>query len=166
AVVFREFGPPGVMRIEEVPTPVPGPGEVLIEVHAVSVNRTLDLILRSGKYAKKITLPHVLGADPSGIIVGLGPDVAGRKLGDRVATTGRITQGSATELPQMLGVHVWCGYAQYVKVPASVTHLIPEDVDFAIATCVTRHAPTAFHLLRDRAKLVADEWVLVMGAAG
>ena len=78
AVVFREFGPPGVMRIEEVPTPVAGAGEVVIEVHAVSVNRTLDLILRSGKYAKKITLPHVLGADPSGIIVGLGPDVAGR----------------------------------------------------------------------------------------
>jgi NADPH:quinone reductase-like Zn-dependent oxidoreductase len=166
AVVIREFGPPNVMRIEEVPTPVPGAGEVLIEVHAVSVNRTLDLILRSGKYAKKVALPHVLGADPSGVIVEVGPGVTTRKAGDRVATTGRVTQGSANEPPQMLGVHVWGGYAQYVKVPAAITHLIPDAVDFATATCVTRHAPTAFHLLRDRAKLLADEWVLVMGAAG
>jgi NADPH:quinone reductase-like Zn-dependent oxidoreductase len=66
----------------------------------------------------------------------------------------------------MLGVHVWGGYAQYVKVPAGVTHLIPDGVDFPAATCITRHAPTAFHLLRDRAKLQPGEWVLVMGAAG
>jgi NADPH:quinone reductase-like Zn-dependent oxidoreductase len=103
---------------------------------------------------------------PRSVIVAVGPDVTGRKAGDRVATTGRITQGSATEPPQMLGVHAWGGYAQYVKVPAAITHLIPDGVDFATATCVTRHAPTAFHLLRDRAKLTKDEWVLVMGAAG
>jgi NADPH:quinone reductase-like Zn-dependent oxidoreductase len=145
---------------------VPGPGEVLIEVHAVSVNRTLDLILRAGKYAKKVTLPHVLGADPSGVIVAIGPGVDGRKAGDRVATTGRVSAGSASEPPRMLGVHVWGGYAEYVKVPAAATHLVPEGVDFPTATCVTRHAPTAFHLLRDRAKLQQGEWVLVMGASG
>jgi NADPH:quinone reductase-like Zn-dependent oxidoreductase len=166
AVVIREFGPPNVMRIEEVPKPTPGPGEVLIEVHAVSVNRTLDLILRSGTYAKKVTLPHVLGADPSGVIVEVGPGVTERKIGDRVATTGRLTQGNASEPPQMLGVHIWGGYAQYVKVPVAATHLIPDGVDFTVATCVTRHAPTAFHLLRDRAKLQQGEWALVMGAAG
>jgi NADPH:quinone reductase-like Zn-dependent oxidoreductase len=163
AVVIREFGPPSVMRLEEVPTPVPGPGEVLIEVHAVSVNRTLDLILRSGKYAKKITLPHVLGADPSGVIVAVGADVSGRKVGDRVAT-GRATGNAATA--QMLGVQVWGGYAEYVKVPVSMTHLIPDGVDFPTATCVARHAPAAFHLLRDRAKIQKGEWVLVMGAVG
>jgi NADPH:quinone reductase-like Zn-dependent oxidoreductase len=166
AVVIREFGPPSVMRIEEVPTPVPGAGEVLIEVHAVSVNRTLDLILRAGKYAKKVTLPHVLGADPSGVIVAIGSEVTTRKVGDRVATTGRVSAGSAAEPPKMLGVHVWGGYAQYVKVPVSATHLIPDGVDFPTATCITRHAPTAFHLLRDRAKLQKGEWVLIMGAAG
>ena len=61
AVVIREFGPPEVLRLEEVPTPVPGPGEVLIRVKAVSVNRTLDLVVRSGKYAMPVRLPHVLG---------------------------------------------------------------------------------------------------------
>ncbi len=166
AIVIREFGPPSVMRMEEVPTPVPGPGEVLVEVHAVSVNRTLDLIVRAGKYAKKVTLPHVLGADPSGLIVALGPGVTARELGDRVATTGRLSGAGAAVPPLMLGVHVWGGYAQYVKLPVAATYLIPEGVDFAAATCVTRHAPTAFHLLRDRAKLQNGEWVLVMGAAG
>jgi NADPH:quinone reductase-like Zn-dependent oxidoreductase len=165
AIVIREFGPPGVMRLEEVPTPVPGPGEVLIEVHAVSVNRTLDLILRAGKYAKKVTLPHVLGADPSGVIVAIGANVSGRKIGDRVATgRGPAAKGSAPA--HMLGVNVWGGYAQYVKVPVGMIHIIPDGVDFPTATCIARHAPTAFHLLRDRAKVQKGEWVLVMGAAG
>ncbi|MEA2992524.1 MAG: NADPH:quinone reductase [Alphaproteobacteria bacterium] len=165
AIVIREFGPPSVMRLEEVPTPVPGPGEVLIEVHAVSVNRTLDLILRAGKYAKKVTLPHVLGADPSGVIVAIGADVSGRKVGDRVAT-GRDPAASGSAPAHMLGVNAWGGYAQYLKVPVAMTHLIPDGVDFPTATCVARHAPAAFHLLRDRAKVQKGEWVLVMGAAG
>jgi NADPH:quinone reductase len=167
AMVLREFGPPNVMRLEEVPTPEPGPGEVLIEVHAVSVNRTLDLIVRAGKYAHAhtLTLPHVLGVDPSGIIVKVGAGVTDRKVGDRVATTVQVGRTPAG-LPILLGVHVWGGYAQYCKVPAAITHLIPEGVDYTTATVVTRHAPMAFHLLRDRIKVKEGEWVLVMGAAG
>ena len=61
AIVMREFGPPEVMRLEDVPTPIPGPGEVLVRVHAVSVNRTLDLAVRAGVYPAAVTLPHVLG---------------------------------------------------------------------------------------------------------
>ena len=53
AVVFHEFGGPQVLRLEEVATPVPGPGEVLIDVRAVSVNRTLDLAVRAGRYAHR-----------------------------------------------------------------------------------------------------------------
>jgi NADPH:quinone reductase len=166
AIVIREFGPPGVMRLEEVPTPQPGPGEVLIEVHAVSVNRTLDLVVRAGKYAKPVALPHVLGVDPSGVIVAVGSNVKTRKVGDRVATTTRVSQPTATEAAKLLGVNVWGGYAQYVKVPEATTHLVPDAVDFATATVITRHTPTAFHLLRNRGELKAGEWVLVMGAAG
>jgi NADPH2:quinone reductase len=166
AIVLREFGPPDVMRLEEVPTPEPGPGEVLIEVRAVSVNRTLDLVVRAGKYARPVTLPHVLGVDPSGIIVAVGPRVVARKPGDRVVTSPRIRAPTATEGPQMLGVHVWGGYAEYVKVPEAATHLIPDPIDFPTATIVARHAPLAFTLLRDRAKVQPGEWVLVMGAAG
>src|SRR4029078_1149332 len=54
AIVIREFGPPSVLKLEEVPTPEPGPGEVLLKVHAVSVNRTLDTKVRAGKYARQI----------------------------------------------------------------------------------------------------------------
>jgi NADPH2:quinone reductase len=164
AIVLREFGPPEVMRLEEVPTPEPGPGEVLIEVHAVSVNRTLDLIVRAGNYARPVTLPHVLGVDPSGVIVCVGPGVATRKPGDRVVTSPRVS--APNEAPRMLGVQVWGGYADYVKVPEWATHLIPPSIDFPTATIVARHAPLAFSQLRDRAKLQPGEWVLVMGAAG
>jgi len=65
-----------------------------------------------------------------------------------------------------LGVHTWGGYAEYVKAPADNTQLIPDGLDFPTACVVARHAPTAFHLLRDRARVKPGEWVLVMGAAG
>jgi NADPH:quinone reductase-like Zn-dependent oxidoreductase len=166
AIVIREFGAPSVMQLEEIATPEPGPGEVLIEVHAVSVNRTLDLIVRSGKYARRPALPHILGVDPSGVIAKVGEGVTERKVGDRVTCMIRVGEPTPTEGPKLLGVNVWGGYAQYVKVPARVTRLLPDAVDFATATVVGRHAPIAFHLLRDLAKLAAGEWVLVMGAAG
>jgi NADPH:quinone reductase-like Zn-dependent oxidoreductase len=61
---------------------------------------------------------------------------------------------------------VWGGYAEYVVLPERVTYLVPDNVDFATATVVARHAPLAFSMLRDKAKVAAGEWVLVMGAAG
>jgi NADPH:quinone reductase len=154
------------MRIEEVPDPEPGPGEVLIRVHAVSVNRTLDLIVRAGKYARPVTLPLVPGVDPAGVVAKLGPEVMHRKVGDRVVTALRVNRESQFAAPRLLGVHTWGGYAEYVKAPAANTQLIPDGLDFPTACVVARHAPTAFHLLRDRAKLKEGEWVLVMGAAG
>ncbi|MFL4967550.1 MAG: zinc-binding dehydrogenase [Xanthobacteraceae bacterium] len=154
------------MRIEEVPDPEPGPGEVLIRVHAVSVNRTLDLIVRAGQYARPVTLPLVPGVDPAGVVAKLGPEVTHRKVGDRVVTALRVNRESQFAAPRLLGVHTWGGYAEYVKAPAANTQLIPDGLDFPTACVVARHAPTAFHLLRDRAKLKEGEWVLVMGAAG
>lgn len=166
AIVIREFGRPEVMRLEDVPTPVPGAGEVLVQVHAVSVNRTLDLAVRAGEYPAAVTVPHVLGVDPSGVVVAVGEGVTTRKAGDRV-TTGRLLRPPTdTAGPMMLGVHAWGGYAQYVKLPVEATHPIPDAVDFVTATVVSRHGPTAFSMLRDHAKLKPDDWVLVMGAAG
>ena len=166
AVVFREFGPPEVMRLEDVATPEPGPDEVLIRVHAVSVNRTLDLAVRAGTYAFTPPLPHVLGVDPSGVVAAVGPGVTTRKVGDRVATRQIFRSATATAGPGLLGVHAWGGYAEYVKVPVSATHPVPDGLDFVTATVVARHAPTALSMLRDVAKLAAGEWVLVMGASG
>jgi NADPH:quinone reductase-like Zn-dependent oxidoreductase len=166
AVVIREFGPPGVMRLEELPTPEPGPGEVVIRVHAVSVNRTLDLAVRAGTYAFRPALPHVLGVDPSGVVAAVGAGVAAPRLGDRVVTRQFLRPATAAAGPAILGVHGWGGYAEYVKVPAAATHPIPDGLDFVTATVVARHAPTALSMLRDVAKVAAGEWVLVMGASG
>jgi len=76
AIVLKEFGGPEVLRLEDVPTPRPADGEILLQVHSVSVNRTLDLIVRAGKYPVKVRLPHVLGADPAGEVVAIGAGVA------------------------------------------------------------------------------------------
>ena len=168
AIVIREFGPPSALKLEEVPTPEPGPGEVLLKVHAVSVNRTLDTKVRAGKYARPVKLPLVLGVDPSGVIVKLGPGVTDRKVGDRVTVALRIGGGdnSGADAIRLMGVHAWGGYAEYVRAIAANTTIIPDGVDFPTATVVTRHAPTALHLLQDHAKVQPGEWVLVMGAAG
>ena len=84
AAVMREFGGPEVLKYEEIDTPNPGPDDVLVEVHAVSVNRTLDIIVRENKYVREPLLPHILGADPSGVVVEVGSAVTERKVGDRV----------------------------------------------------------------------------------
>jgi NADPH2:quinone reductase len=165
AIVFREFGPPQVLRLEEVPEPVPGPGEVLLNVRAVSVNRTLDLVVRAGQYAHRPVLPHVLGVDPCGVVAAVGEGVTTRKVGDRLAC-GPIVGTQRTGAPMILGVNTWGGYAEYVKVPVQATHVIPPELDWMTAAVIARHAPLAFTQLRERAKVKPGEWVLVMGAAG
>lgn len=164
AIVIREFGPPEVMKLEEVPTPEPGPGEVLIEVAAVSVNRTLDCIVRAGKYPRPVKLPHILGVDPTGTVVATGDGVTDRKLGDRVAMTLHLSKPG--EPLNLIGIDRWGGYAKYLKLPARNTYLLPDGLDFHTATVVARHAPLAHNMLRNKVKLQSGETVLVMGAAG
>ncbi len=166
AMVLRRFGPPEVLCPEDVPTPQPGPGEVLVGVHAVSVNRTLDLAVRAGTYARQPRLPHVLGSDPTGIVAAVGPGVEDRRIGDAVVTMPALRPAVGGQPPVLLGVDHWGGYADYVCLPAAATRPMPDGLDFATATVVARHAPLAFGLLRDAARLQPGEWVLVMGAAG
>lgn len=177
AVVVREFGGPEVLRDEEVETPSPGPGEVLVGVHSVSVNRTLDLAVRAGTYSRPAVLPLVLGVDPAGVIVSVGDGVDPARVGERVACTsgGGCGQcplclagqdGDCTRGNLSLGLSRWGGYAEYVTLPARNAFRIPDSLGFAEATVIVRHAPTAWHLLTSKARLEAGEWLLVMGAAG
>jgi NADPH:quinone reductase-like Zn-dependent oxidoreductase len=76
AVVMRRRGGPEVLQVEEVPTPVPGPGEVLVRVYACGLNH-LDLYTRAGAQGRKAKLPHILGLEPAGEIVALGEGVTG-----------------------------------------------------------------------------------------
>lgn len=176
AIVLREFGPPEVLRFEDVPIPTPGPGEVLIEVRSVSVNRTLDLVVRAGKYPSDVALPLVLGVDPAGIVAAVGEGVERPKAGERVAVVSMIACGACRFCrigeetnclkSRHIGVHRWGGYAEYVAVPASNVYPIPDWLSFAEATVITRHFPMAFNQLVNKAKVQAGEWVLVMGATG
>ena len=160
AIVIREFGGPDVLRWEDVDTPTPERGEVLVEVHAVSVNRTLDLQVRQDGGNYGVTLPLVLGNDPSGVVATVGPEAHGVKTGDRVAIFGPIGAGR-----KMLGVQCWGGYAEYVRIPAANCVPLPEGLAFADATVIARHFPLAFGECR-LAELKAGDWALVMGAAG
>jgi len=176
AIVLREFGGPEVLRCEEVETPAPAPGEVLVQVHSVSVNRTLDLVVREGKYPAEIKLPLVLGVDPAGIVVAVGEGVANLPAGARVAVVSMIACGACSYCREgeeanctksrHIGVHRWGGYAEYVAVPAKNAYVIPDNVAFSDATVITRHFPMAFNLLVNKAEVQSGEWVLIMGAAG
>lgn len=175
AVVLRAFGGPEVLRLEEIDRPAPRDGEVLVEVHAVSVNRTLDLTVRRGEYAKGVRLPHVLGADPSGVIAATGPGVA-RTIGERVTVSSHIRCGRCEycvagedadcTASESIGVSRWGGYADYVAVPERNAYAIPDALTFAQATVAGRHLPAAYNLLVNKANVRPGEWVLVMGAAG
>ena len=83
AIVVREFGSPDVMKLENVPEPAPGPGQVTIRVHAAGVN-PVDTYIRAGAYARKPNLPYTPGTDVGGVVHAVGADVTRVRAGDRV----------------------------------------------------------------------------------
>jgi NADPH:quinone reductase-like Zn-dependent oxidoreductase len=165
AIVIREFGDPGVLREEDMPPPTLEAGEIAVRVHAATVNQTLDVALRAGKYARRPPLPHVLGSDAAGEVAAVAPDVTTLKVGDRVVCHPFVGR-QPTGIPKLLGVDTWGTYAELVKVPAGTVQLVPDALDYITAAVVGRHGPLAFTQLRDRAQVKPGEWVLVMGAAG
>ena len=126
AAVMREFGEPSVLVVEEVDTPKPGPGEVLVRVLAFGLNR-LDHYLREGSVTRDIHLPHVLGSDAAGVVEALGEGVTGFAIGQRIipmpgyplsATDVDLLPISATASYAIRGIVEWGAYAQYMVVPA------------------------------------------------
>jgi NADPH:quinone reductase-like Zn-dependent oxidoreductase len=173
-MLFRDFGGPEVLHFEDIATPEPKQGEVLVKVHFVTVNITLDVLLRSGRYYQRPSLPHILGCDPIGEVVKLGKGVRSPKVGTRVMVHVSIPskqnkKGHEAGDPghsEMIGIHRWGGYAEYVAVPAGNCFALPKNLSDQDATVILRHLPTARHQLHSVAKLKRGEWVLVMGAAG
>lgn len=177
AIVIHEYGGPDVLTYQDVPDPVAGPGEIVVRVHAVSVNRTLDVAVRAGRQQQRgITLPIIPGVDPSGVVTAVGDGVTDRKIGDRVAVLSHAFSSNprahagrprnARGQDEMIGIHRPGGAAELVTSPASHTFPIPDGVPFADATVISRHGPTAYNLLVHMADLQPDEWVMIMGASG
>lgn len=153
AVVMHERGEPSVLRYEQVARPEPAAGEVLVEVHAATVNRT-DLFHRAGRFFIQKPLPHILGMDVAGVVARVGPAVAGWEAGDRVVATfealGRERDGA---------------YAEFTTVPADQLRRVPDGLDLVAAASVGLAFTTAWVALRRRARLTADDRLAVTAAA-
>ncbi|MGE0630015.1 MAG: alcohol dehydrogenase catalytic domain-containing protein, partial [Hyphomicrobiaceae bacterium] len=124
AIVVRQYGGAEAVRVETIADPVPGPGELLVRVHAVTVNRTRDLNVIRGEAGTEKHLPLIPGQDPAGEIVAVGPGVAPGRVGERVIVCSRITcgaceacrEGRGSECPwhSNIGIHRPGGYAELV----------------------------------------------------
>lgn len=142
AVAVREFGGPEVLRFEELPTPTPGPGEALVKVHAVSVNRTLNLIIRAGNCRTDAEFPSVLGVDPTGLVVETAHHVKAPRAADRVALLfGARCHGcryglAGDETNCTRWVHIGLdrrgGYAEYVTAPVENVVGLPDTLPVGI----------------------------------
>lgn len=161
AMIFNEFGPPDVLHYEDIPDPVAGEGELVIEVHAVSVNRVLDIRVRAGQAPRYgVQLPHVPGVDPSGVVVEVGPGVTDFAVGDRVSVTMTMPNG------KLFGLGCHGGNARFTRAPAASCLRVPDRVGFADATVIARHGPVAYNLLFKLGDLKAGQTALILGAAG
>jgi NADPH2:quinone reductase len=174
AIVIHEYGPPDVLKYQDVPDPLPRAGEIRVRVHAATVNRVLDVSLRAGKEgARGPVLPLIPGVDCAGVIDAVGPGVTKWRADMRVAAAGVMPlevcaeDGAGYAGPTgMMGIKRPGGFAEMVVVPACAAIALPDALDFHHAAVVVRHVPTAWNLLFNVAELKAAETVLVMGAGG
>jgi NADPH2:quinone reductase len=149
AIRVHEFGPPEVMKLEDVPDPTPNPGQVVVRVHAAGVN-PVETYIRSGAYALKPPLPYTPGGDAAGVVAAVGDQVTGFKAGDRVYTAGTISGA----------------YAQLALCNVGQVYPLPADVSFARGAGLHVPYATAYRALYQRAKAHAGQTVLVHGASG
>jgi NADPH2:quinone reductase len=150
AIVVREWGPPEVMKLEEVPTPSPGPGQVLVRVKAVGVN-PVETYVRAGTYVRKPNLPYTPGSDLAGVVDAVGAAVTGVKAGDRVYTHGTAGTGA---------------YADATLCDEAQVHPLPARLSFAQGAAIGTPYSTAWRALFLRAGARPAETVLVHGASG
>jgi NADPH:quinone reductase-like Zn-dependent oxidoreductase len=173
AAVIHAHGGPDVLRYEELPDPLPAPGEVLVRVRACALNH-LDLWTRAGMPTLKVSFPHVLGNDISGEIAGLGAGVDGFAQGQRVmlspgTSCGRCQEclsgeDSSCRQYRILGHLIHGGYAELVRCPVANVIPLPDDVGFEEAAAFPLVFLTAWRMLVTRAQVKRDENVLVWAA--
>ena len=148
ALLSHEPGPPGTLRLAEVPEPTPGRGELLVRVRACAINYP-DVLIIEDKYQFRPPRPFAPGGEIAGEVVEVGEGVAGWQVGDRVIAV--IGHG---------------GLAEMVVVPAPAAYRLPADRSFEDGAALLLTYATSIHALFDRGKLGAGQTLLVLGAAG
>src|SRR5258705_597440 len=154
AIRVHEYGGPAVMKLEEIPDPKPGPGELLVRVKAAGVN-PVDAYIHRGTYVRKPPLPYTPGQDGAGDVEPVGADVRGFKAGDRVyiAGAGHTVAGVGT-------------YAERAICAPSQLHRLPARASFGQGAALGVPYCTAYRALFQRAAAKPGETVLVHGATG
>ena len=155
AVRIHEDGGPEVLRYEDADDPVAGEGEVLIRLHAASLNH-LDVWTRQGM--PSAPKPRILGADGAGVIEEVGSGADGFAAGDKVVINPGLEDGA-----HILGEHSDGTHAELIAVPAEYVHPLPAELSFVEAAAFPLVFMTAYRMLVTRASLQGDEWVLVWG---
>lgn len=175
AAVFHEFGGPDRLVYEDVPVPPIGSGEVLVRVEACALNH-LDIWVRQGIPAYKLTLPHISGCDIAGVVEAVGDDVdkGSIKSGDRVIIAPGLScfkcsyclsgMDNLCETFRIIGGQVDGGYAGYAKAPAINIIQVPDGITFEEAAAFPLTFVTSWHMLIERAHLAPGEDVLIIGA--
>ena len=148
AILCKELGPPSKLVLEDIPSPVPGKKEVLVQIKACSVNFPDTLIIQ-GLYQFKPELPFSPGSDIAGVVKAVGEGVKHVKVGDEVF--GLVSHG---------------GFAEEVLVSANSCFPKPPMMNHKIAASFMMAYGTSHHALKDRAQLKAGETLLVLGASG
>lgn len=148
ALRCHAFGPLDNLAVEEAPSPRPGPGQILLDVKAASLNFP-DVLMAQGLYQVKPPLPFSPGAEAAGVVLEVGADVRGFRPGERV-----------------IAIAGWGGFAEECAVDAGRVTPLPDGMDFETGAAFLYTFETALHALRDRAGLKAGETLLVLGAAG
>ena len=151
AIVVREFGPAEVMKLEDVPDPVPGPGQVVVQVKAVGIN-PVDTYIRAGTNVRKPNLPYTPGTDEGGVVAAVWAQVTRFKNGDRVYTNGVVRGYGA--------------YAEATLCDSAQVHPLADHLSVAQGAAIGTPYGTAWRALFDRARAQPGETLLVHGASG
>lgn len=175
AAYFEGHGGPEVMQVGELPAPVAGPGEVVVEVRAAALNH-LDLWTRRGLPGLALELPHIGGSDVAGVVAETGEGVRGWEEGTRVVVNPSLWCGrcewcargehSLCREYRILGEHVGGGLAERVAVPARNLLAVPDGLDLERVAAAPLVYQTAWRGLITRARLRPGETLLVTGASG
>lgn len=152
AVVLNSFGGPDAFELRELPKPVPGPGQVLVRVHATSVN-PLDFQVRRGDYPDLVPLPAITGHDVSGVVEAVGAGVTAFAPGDEVWYTPQIFGGPGS-------------YAEYHVAAENIIGKKPASLSHLEAASLSLVGGTAWEALVGRTALRVGETILVHGGAG